>query len=262
MDRMSADSERTYAQVVDALRYHLRGIRAKVSADFCEASFEKELGDLSGDPVYEKFGFNIPEYVLIRFMGRASISIGRRLGEIYDTVPRSVAAARFGLRVDDVKLTLGNLKLDIGLRFSLLQAADVSAARDVLGRFGVKADESTQGIAIEIRYNFNPNDSSRLRKDEILARYAIDDGLAPIYLVFSSISPREEAIKRLGRAGWHFLVGADAIQFTEELFGLDLGGILDRSEVRQEIEAAVREIMACVCGSHTFQSVARKYIGN
>ncbi|MHB8523462.1 MAG: hypothetical protein ACYDH9_22265 [Limisphaerales bacterium] len=129
-----------------------------------------------------------------------SISIGRRLGEIYDKIPRFVAAARFNVPEKDVAPMLKNLELDIGLRFSKLSAADVQHIKSVAKKFTGKSAEG-KGIGIEIRYNFNPNDSARLRKDCDMARYVRGEGFFPIYLVFSGISPRAEAIARLTRAG-------------------------------------------------------------
>src|SRR5690606_12444668 len=89
-----------------------------------------------------------------------------------------------------------------------------------------------KGIGIEIRYNFNPNDSARLRKDVAMAENLAFNGLLPIYLVFSGISPRDEAIARLKRAGWSFLIGKPAVQFAKDLLGLDLATILEKPDVQ------------------------------
>jgi hypothetical protein len=85
----------TRERFLEALRHHLKGWIERATKDFGPASYQHELSLLKGDKIYEQFGFAIPEYVLIRLMGRMSVSVGRRLGEIYDTVPRFVAAARF-----------------------------------------------------------------------------------------------------------------------------------------------------------------------
>jgi hypothetical protein len=79
---------RTRERFLDALRHHFKGWIAKASRDFGEQSYAEELLLLRGDSLYEQFGLAIPEYVFIRLMGRMSISFGRRLGEIYDKVPR------------------------------------------------------------------------------------------------------------------------------------------------------------------------------
>lgn len=49
-----------------------------------------------------------------------SVSVGRRLDEIYDKIPRFVAAARFDLSPEQVAEKFHDLELDIGLRFALL----------------------------------------------------------------------------------------------------------------------------------------------
>jgi hypothetical protein len=237
---------------LEAVRHHLAGLRQKVESEFGRSSFEKELSQLSGDPIYPKFGLNSADYVLVRFMGRVSISIGRRLGEIYDKIPRLVAAARFNLTREQVAPSIGNLKLDIGLKYSNLDDDD----RHLIVRILEKHFENVtgrKGVGIEIRYNFNPNDSARLRKDVDMAKYLIELGLMPVYLVFSSISPRDEAIARLQRAGWNFLVGEKAIAFGKELFRLDLAKILDRPRVKQEIQREVGEMMDAIRNSYAFK---------
>jgi hypothetical protein len=84
------------------LRHHLRGWQRKVATDFSAANFLSQQKLLEADPVNRSFGLASPEYVAIRLMGRVSISIGRRLGEIYDKIPRFVTQARFGLDADIV----------------------------------------------------------------------------------------------------------------------------------------------------------------
>ena len=54
-----------------------------------------------------------------------SISVGRRLGEIYDKLPRFVACARFNLNPGDVAEKFDGLELDVGLRFTRLVPHDV-----------------------------------------------------------------------------------------------------------------------------------------
>lgn len=82
---------------LDAIEHHLDGLVSKIERDFSAASLKKEVDGLKGDKVYHDLGFDTIEYALVRLVGRISISVGRRLGEIYDKVPRFVAAARFGL---------------------------------------------------------------------------------------------------------------------------------------------------------------------
>src|SRR5690606_11262645 len=103
-----------------------------------------------------------------------------------------------------------------------------------------------------------PNDSARLRKDVDMAGYVQAEGLFPLYLIYSAISPRDEAIARLTRAGWRFLQGADASDFTTQLFGADFLGILERPEVRSKVHEEVRELMSSIFTSHAFAQVARE----
>jgi len=243
---------------LESLRHHLSGLRSKVENDFSKVSFEYELNELRRDPVYSKFAFDSPEYVLVRLMGRMSISIGRRLGEIYDKIPRFVAAERFGLSPDQVAPKLHELELDIGLRFSDLTYEDIVHVKKTVNQY-LQFAKSSNGVGIEIRYNFNPNDSARLRKDVTMADYVKADGLLPIYLIFSVISPRDEAITRLQRAGWNFLVGESAISFARELFGLDLTQILDKPNIKTDIQKKVSEIMQAIISSYAFQVVIAKH---
>ena len=238
-----------------AIRHHLEGWRNKIAVDFGQESYEEELEKLAGDPVYRKFAFDCPEYVIVRLMGRMSISVGRRLGEIYDKIPRFVAAARFNVAPDKIAEKLNGLELDIGLRYSLLSREDRAFVASVLAKHG--GSPNLNGVGIEIRYNFNPNDSSRLRKDVDMANYVQAAGLLPIYLIYSAISPRDEAIARLKRAGWRFLQGAEASSFTTELFGADFLGIMERPEVRDRIHEEVRQMMRSIFESYAFAQVAR-----
>lgn len=239
-------------EFINHLRHHLAGWRQKVQGDFSKENFENELAELNSDPVYPKFCLNTPEYVNIRFMGRISISIGRRLGEIYDKVPRLLAAARYKLLPEQVAPKLGGLELDIGLSFKQISASDETFVRATCATH-LQGITIADGIGIEIRYNFNPNDSSRLRKDEDMASKVMAAGLTPVYLVFSSISPREEAIARLRRVGWKFIVGQPALNFATVLLGLDLSTILDLPAVKAEIEKEVNGMMNDIKTSYAFK---------
>ena len=220
------------SHMMESLRWHFEGWKAKVRQDFSAHGYANELDSLRGDDVYRLFSFDRPEYVLIRLMGRMSISIGRRLGEIYDKLPRLAAAARFNLSMDEVVQKISGLELDIALRKGDLSHSDRVHLDDLLSsRFNT---DSCSGLAIEIRYNFNPNDSARLRKDEAIAGLAVAEGLFPVYLVFSTISPRQDAIARLGRAGWHFLIGAEASDFMRDLLGVDFNDILQSTSLKAQ----------------------------
>lgn len=256
MPRSNSDQiqQQLETKFLEAVRHHLAGLRQKVENDFGKSSFEEELSQLTSDPVYPKFGLNSADYVLVRFMGRVSISIGRRLGEIYDKIPRFVAAARFNLTPEQVAPSIRNLELDIGLKYSNLSEDDRDQIIRIIGKH-FKDVTGRKGVGIEIRYNFNPNDSARLRKDDDMAKYLLELGLMPVYLVFSSISPRDEAIARLQRAGWNFLIGDKAIAFGKELFSLDLAEILDRPRIKQEIQREVDRIMQAIKSSYAFKKV-------
>jgi hypothetical protein len=238
------------------LRQHLVGLKSKVVADFSKAAFDKQLAELASDPVYSNFAFASADYVLIRLMGRMSISIGRRLGEIYDKMPRLLAAARFDLTPSQIAADMEGLELDVGLRYSELKTHAKMVREMVKQHIGRTASD---GVGIEIRYNFNPNDSARLRKDVDMAGYVAEAGLLPIYLVFSQISPRDEAIARLKRAGWEFLIGDPAIAFARDLLGLDLVSILTRPAIQLEVQKAVEEVMTEIVTSYAFTAVLRKH---
>lgn len=249
---MELDDSRLEVQFISQLRHHLQGWRRKVLEDFSRPSFEAELAALNGDPVYPKFHFNSPAYVNVRFMGRMSISIGRRLGEIYDKVPRLLASARYGITPAQVAPKFDGLELDIGLRFDQISSPDAEFVRNVCTKhLGTRPVGS--GVGIEIRYNFNPNDSSRLRKDVDMAEKLVDSNLMPIYLVFSSISPRDEAIARLKRGGWNFLIGQQGLNFATELLGMDLSSVLDRPAVSEEIKKEVDGMMKDIKDSYAFK---------
>jgi hypothetical protein len=240
------------------LRANLIGLRAKVVNDFSEENFLRELQMLQNDPVYSSFAFASPEYLLIRLMGRISISIGRRLGEIYDKIPRIAASARFGLSAIQVAPLLEKLELDVALNFAYLSNADVEHIRQVVRHY-LSSVQLDSGVGIEVRYNFNPNDSSRLRKDAMMATYVRNEKLLPIYLVFSTISPRAEAIARLERAGWEFLIGETAIAFAKDLLNMDLAQILEAPEIKAEIHRDVNEIIGAMMTSYAFQEIIKKY---
>lgn len=246
---------RTEEKFLAAMRHHLDGWRKKVTADFGAASYDEELQKLAGDPVYHKFAFDCPEYVVVRLMGRMSISVGRRLGEIYDKIPRFVAGARFNIAPKQVAEKFNGLELDIGLRYALLSDKDRAHVASVLSRY--EAASPITGVGIEIRYNFNPNDSARLRKDVQMVEYVKEAGLLPVYLIYSSISPRHDAIARLRRAGWIILQGTEASDFTTALFDVDFLGIMERPEIQERIHAEVRQIMRTIYESHAFRQVAR-----
>ena len=235
--------ESTQDRLLRELRHHFKGWLNKVAEDLSKEAFAEEVADLKSDKVYSSFGLDCPEYALIRIMGRVSISIGRRLGEIYDKMPRFIAQARFGLSAEKVAPKIDNrLQLDVCIPYESLSADDRALAVDVVNRH-VKPKTEGTAAAIEIRYNFNPNDSSRLRKDEEMAKLLKAQGMTPIYLVFSTISPRDEAIARLERAGWTFLVGEKARSFMNDLIGMDIEKILDGPKIKEEIKREVGIIM-------------------
>jgi hypothetical protein len=88
-----------------------------------------------------------------------------------------------------------------------------------------------------------------------MAGYLTDVRLFPVYLVFSAISPRDEAIARLKRAGWSFIVGEQASEFSNELFGINLGDILEHETIRVEIEQEVSGLFDDMFSSPAFTEV-------
>ncbi len=246
------------ARFIEQLKHHLQGLTAKIVDDFSKESFEKELSDLSSDSIYSKFNLNTREYALIRKMGRISISIGRRLGEIYDKLPRLIASSAFNIPIEEIAPKIGGkLELDTCIAFSSISMADQAHVIAVTNKH--TGEKPKKGIGIEVRYNFNPNDSARLRKDVDMAQYLVKAGLLPVYLVFSSISPRDEAIARLKRAGWIFLIGKSALAFTKELYCVDLLKLLDQKEVKETIKKQTTELMKNLYLSYAFKVVAEKY---
>jgi hypothetical protein len=219
---------------VDAINSHLDGWTQKVKNDFSESNFETELSNLKGDPIYADFAFDTAEYVLIRLMGRMSISIGRRLGEIYDKIPRFAASAKYDLEPEQIARKIDGLELDIGIFIEEISDENQKHIHKVCKKY---LDEKlSAGLGIEIRYNFNPNDSARLRKDVRMGRELRKEDYTPVYLVFSSISPRQDAISRLKGSGWNFLIGDDATKFMNELLEIDLATILKKDEIKKEIK--------------------------
>ena len=254
---MALTEKKLESAIIAELRHHLAGWRRKIKTDFSQENFEKELASLRGDPLYPKFNFDTPDYVNIRFIGRVSISIGRRLGEIYDKIPRRLAMEKYGITQTQVAPKFDGLELDVSLRFSELKSDDAQYVASVC-RKHINEDITSDGIGIEIRYNFNPNDSSRLRKDCVMAEKVTAANLRPIYLIFSAISPRDEAISRLERAGWVFVVGKDAINFSAELLGLDLSDIWDRPSIKKEITKEINGMMDDIKTSYSFKQFIKK----
>jgi len=239
-------------RLIAILRHHLAGLRAKVTEDFSDERVKQELANLRGDPIYPSFGFDTPEYVVVRLMGRISISVGRRLGDIYERLPRFAAAARFGLTEAQVAPKFAGLELDVCLRYAELSEADQAHVKAVAE--SALGTTPRSGLGIEIRYNFNPNDSARLRKDNDVAR------LSPVYLVFSSISPRAEAIASLTRHGWRFLTGDDALSFVHELVGVDLRELMARESVRRVLGQETEDIMKSIFSSAALTDLVTAHV--
>jgi hypothetical protein len=250
--------KRTQERFLMELRRHFLGWFEKFKQDLSEERFESEIKALQGDPLYSAFGLASAEYALVRMMGRISISIGRRLGEIYDKLPRFVTQARFKLDSSSVAPVLKGLELDVCIPLQKLGPDDrkhvESVADKYIGRVAVR-----KGLAIEIRYNFNPNDSARLRKDVLMAELLEAADLVRVYLIFSSISPRDEAIARLKRAGRTFLVGEEAANFMRDLVGMDIETILQSAAVKEEVKHEMARIMAAIYGSYAVRSTLSRH---
>lgn len=246
------------ANFVEHLRHHLAGWKAKVENDFGQAAYDAEMAGLTVDPVYSKFHLATADYIRIRLMGRMSVSIGRRLGELYDKIPRIAAQARYGLEREQVVVKFEGLELDVALSLADLAERD---ARSLAGVCAADLDidlASYKGLAIEIRYNFNPNDSARLRKDKKLAELLISAGYYPLYLVFAENSPRlGDAVASLKRAGWAFLIGKPALSFMADIVGFDISTVLDRPDVSAEIKQEVDELMKSIKTSYAFMQCGR-----
>ena len=243
----------TEGRFLELLNRAYEGWKRKIELDFSATSSASELALLESDELYSTFGLATPEYVLIRLMGRVSISIGRRLGELYDNLPKYVAADRFGLTPAEVSRKVNGLNLDVCVPLDRLSADDVESVLACAGRHLKSNVAETAGLGIEIRYNFNPNDSARLRKDVAMAQGLRDEGLVPVYLVFSGISPRDEAIKRLKGGGWEFLIASQASDFTKDLLGLDLAILFENPEVRRIVEHGVDGMMRSLFSSAAFR---------
>jgi hypothetical protein len=239
-----------------AVKHHLDGWRIKVTEDFSIRSYKEELKLLRNDPVYSEFALDSPEYVLTRLVGRMSISIGRRLGEIYDKIPRFVASARFGITPKQVAKKFDGLELDICLRYLDVSDEDQQHLKGTIKALGADPDQF-KGIGIEIRYNFNPNDAARLAKDRKMAAKLKTAKLFPVYLIYSTSSPRNEAIRSLKRAGWTFLQGKDASDFTTRLFAIDFRALMKKKKIWGEVKAEVREIMRGIFESKAFEQIKK-----
>ncbi|MCG1395184.1 hypothetical protein K4P68_04240 [Staphylococcus epidermidis] len=251
---MSQNSEELLKlRFLKEVRHHFQGWHDKVSNDFSKDNFETEINKLKNDEVYEQMGFANKQYVAIRLMGRMSISIGRRLGEIYDKIPRFAAKARFDLDDIDIAPTYNNLELDVQIPFKKVNIKDQKHISNTLKKYNIKS--SNNGIGIEIRYNFNPNDSSRLRKDVDMAETLVQQELTPVYLIFSTISPREDAIKRLKKKGWRFLIGEEAYSFMNDLIDMDIRTILSEPSIKEEINNEVNSIMKGIFTSYAFKQM-------
>lgn len=145
------------------------------------------------------------------------------------------------------------LELDIALRSNLISADDKAHLERLTARM---SGDTYSGIGIEIRYNFNPNDSSRLRKDVDVAAKLKAAGLFPVYLIFSSLSPRDDAIARLKRGGWFFLQGAEALDFLKELLGVDISSVLSDPVIAAETQKRTNEIMKSIFTSEAFKRLS------
>ncbi len=84
-----------------------------------------------------------------------------------------------------------------------------------------------------------------------------EEGLFPVYLIFSEISPGDEAIARLQRAGWNFFVGENADDFMYNLIGMDFAKILDKPEIKNEIQNEIDALMDKMRNSIAFRVGAR-----
>ncbi len=239
---------------LEHLRHHLEGWQAKVDHDFSKEAYEIEMAALSVDPVYSKFLLASPDYILIRLMGRMSVSIGRRLGELYDKIPRLAAQARYRLDREKVVVKFDGLELDVALTLADLSRGDVRHVIQTCRQHLEIRLERFKGLATEIRYNFNPNDSARIRKDKHLGEVLQAEGYSPLYLVFAENSPRlGDAVASLKRGGWQFLVGKPALSFMADLVGFDISNVLDRPEVSEEIEKQIQALMQSIKKSYAYR---------
>lgn len=237
--------------IIQELNNQLDGLIEK-SLDFNKDNFQRELSLLKSDTLYPTFNLDTVEYTVIRLMGRMSISIGRRLGELYDTIPRNLAMHRYDLNKQQVSPLYNGLAVDVCLSKDFIEITKFYFIETAyLHYFCNKL--CTNGLGIEIRYNFNPNDSSRLRKDCVMAQEILSHQLTPIYLVYSSISPRDEAIARLQRSGWNFLIGQRALDFSSEILGLDVSTIWRNQKIKNVIHSKINEMMNNIKKSYGIQ---------
>jgi len=153
----------------------------------------------------------------------------------------------------------GELELDVCVPLGELSEPDAEYVRITAARHLAGANLNT-GLAIEIRYNFNPNDSARLRKDVHMAELLAKAGYTGVYLIFCTISPRDEAIARLKRAGWIFLVGVEAASFMNDLIGMDISAVLSSQNIRTEVTAEVKKMMQVVFGSKAVTRTVLPYL--
>ena len=244
--------------IIEELEYQLDGWIDK-ARDFDEYNFNKELDELASDTLYPVFNLATPEYATIRLMGRISISIGRRLGELYDKIPRLLAMEKYDLTKSQVAPKFNGLELDICLSKDDIDKDLFNHIDDIYCKY-MDTNIVSNGLGIEIRYNFNPNDSSRLRKDCAMADEIRAEGLTPIYLVYSSISPRLDAIARLERAGWKFIKGQEALDFSSEILGLDVSTIWNRPNIREVIDSKINTMMNNIKNSYGMSEFLRKWI--
>jgi hypothetical protein len=139
--------------LVEQIRHHLNGLKEKIILDFSEKSFVKEINSLKSDPIYPKFHLASQEYALIRLMGRISVSIGRRLGEIYDKLPRMIAQSVFKIPLTKIAPKMGGkLELDTCLPFDCLSGGDKKHVQKIVKKYTNKQYE--KGVGIEVRICF------------------------------------------------------------------------------------------------------------
>ena len=214
---------------------HFEELLQKIENEFDNNNFNLELHNLKVDPVYSLWHFDRKEYVLIRKMGRISISIGRRLGDVYDKVIREAIMARFDLTLDQVAPKLGDkpsIEIDAKIGFNDINKNEIRRIKKVARSTFLKIPRQYEGLGIECRYNFNPNDSARLRKDLRMYELVANSNLIPIFLVFSTSSPRQDAINRLSKTGWKFLIGNDSYKFLKNIVEFDFKTFLKSKQIQ------------------------------
>jgi hypothetical protein len=230
-------NEEIERNLIQTIRRHFEELHEKIVSEFSDLKFDKELGDLRDDPVYSLWNFDREEYVLVRKIGRISISIGRRLGDIYDKLVREAIKSRFNLTQEQVAPKFGTtnlIELDARIAFNQINDVEKTRIQSIISSYCEKFDE-IDGLGIEVRYNFNPNDSARLRKDVAMCELLEDNNLFPIFLIFSTSSPRQDAIGRLTRTGWLFFIGDESYNFLKEITKFDFKRFLIRDDIKQII---------------------------